>query len=501
MSDKQDRATEEGAAEQSADTSAEIDEASRLSGSGAESAESTSGPAAKKGGRFSFRAPFSRSGKSALPKQASGPPDAPAGRPGTSRFMDRLDNAVFFVARAVVFGLIAALTGVVAAILLRQFGDALPWSGNSQTELAALGDSLSELQDSVQSLGGRLDSAAQAADQVAVHSDELSNLKTLLDNSGAAADEISAMVQDLSDRLALAESSLSDARNEIGGIQLAMPDQGLDAQIQELEFRLAVLEETGLTDPAVPPDGSTQPVPERTLESRIAARLAAVESKIDALQSLPDTVAGDAVSETELEAVESRILALEESRQDGMDAEQLLDRLAAVEGIVGELIPADAAQVPQVRRFALIGVRSAAEIGVPYSALIGDTEIPAAEFPEVVLTHADTGIPTLENLRADFGGYARELLASPAADPDADGISGMLGRLFRIRPLTPQEGAEPSAVLSRAEEALRRNDLGGALTQVADLPDQGKEIMADWIQAAESRIAVLAALDSMLKAD
>ncbi len=489
MAEKQD-----GASEQPADTGAMIEEGS---GEAASEIGRKDAGSAQTGGDGKLRSLLLKRGPSKRWKRAAEPSAAPTGKTVKNRFLERLDNVVFFTVRAVLFGVIAAAAGVTAAFLLRQYEGSLPWDSGVRSEIAALNSAVSAAQTSVQSLGGRLDTLARAEDQIAVLNEEMAALRSLIEDSSGAADDLGAEIRNLSERLTLAEESLAENANEIRELRLVASDGGRNALIQDIMLRLDSLESAGAPVPGAEPVGSSaQPGPSRAFD----ARLSAAETKIGQLEKFYSDVESGGEAAADLEAVEIRVLALEESRRDGVDTAKLQSRLAAVEGVIEELTPSGALRSQQARRIALLGVRSAAEIGAPYSALISGAEWPPGGFPEVVLTHSDTGVATLEYLRAEFIGYSRQLLSSPAASPDSGGFSGMLKRLFRIRPLSPREGAEPAAVLSRAEEDLRRNDLSGALAHLSALPDQGREIMADWIEAAEARVAVLAALDSMLKA-
>jgi hypothetical protein len=67
-----------------------------------------------------------------------------------------------------------------------------------------------------------------------------------------------------------------------------------------------------------------------------------------------------------------------------------------------------------------------------------------------------------------------------------------------LRSLTPKDGTSPDAILSRAEQAVRDNDLNTALTEISTLPDVGQAVMADWVAIAQTRLDVTNALSAML---
>jgi hypothetical protein len=81
-----------------------------------------------------------------------------------------------------------------------------------------------------------------------------------------------------------------------------------------------------------------------------------------------------------------------------------------------------------------------------------------------------------------------------------DGASG-LGTFFKnqlgARSVTPRDGTDPDAILSRAEAAAATGNLEAALAEVATLPEGVGSIFDEWSALAESRRAALAALDAM----
>ena len=75
-------------------------------------------------------------------------------------------------------------------------------------------------------------------------------------------------------------------------------------------------------------------------------------------------------------------------------------------------------------------------------------------------------------------------------------VQGQIGG----RAVTPREGDDPDAILSRAQAAVTAGDFETALTEVSALPEGALAEMAGWISDAESRTAVVAALESVAAA-
>jgi hypothetical protein len=82
----------------------------------------------------------------------------------------------------------------------------------------------------------------------------------------------------------------------------------------------------------------------------------------------------------------------------------------------------------------------------------------------------------------------------------SDRITNYFKSQTGVRSLTPREGPEPDAVLSRAEAALQAGDLTAALTELQALPEAGQSAIAPWRSRVEQRLAAQSATDALLRA-
>lgn len=151
-------------------------------------------------------------------------------------------------------------------------------------------------------------------------------------------------------------------------------------------------------------------------------------------------------------------------------------------------------------RGAVNALRSALETGAPYGSVL--PEIAAAvEVPEILSANAETGITTASALQTQFAEGARAALSASlkanAGDSTADRLSFFLKDQLGARSLTPREGDDPDAVLSRAEASVKAGDLDAALTTIEALPDAGKAELEAWAGVAETRRDALAAFDGL----
>lgn len=272
---------------------------------------------------------------------------------------------------------------------------------------------------------------------------------------------------------------------ELAARPLPAPDAGLDGRVAALEAKAET--------PAPAPDLSP-----------LADRLAAVESRLTGIESLPTD--GSAVSPAAIAAQAQALAALQAEVQalkagGGMSVElaaltqqtedKLAEAVASAEAIKAE---AAALMADARARTALGQVIAAMDSGAPFAALLPDL----GEVPEALASQAGSGVPTLPALRAEFPAAARAALeAALQADMGAtwsERIGSFLKSQTGARSLTPRDGDDPDAVLSRAEAALQAGDLDAALTGLQALPEAAKTAMQPWIARAEARQAALAAL-------
>ena len=70
---------------------------------------------------------------------------------------------------------------------------------------------------------------------------------------------------------------------------------------------------------------------------------------------------------------------------------------------------------------------------------------------------------------------------------DTGGVGSFFQRQLGARSVTPREGDDPDAVLSRIEAAVKAGDLSTALTEAEALPPEAQDAMGDWLSQATTR--------------
>lgn len=228
----------------------------------------------------------------------------------------------------------------------------------------------------------------------------------------------------------------------------------------------------------------------------VADQLTQLDGRIVTLESRP-LVQGPAELAATIDTYERE---LQETRaqlaeQQALNAELLAKLDATAETATQQLDAAAARAEAIAQSSALLAIQAALDTGEPFAdALSGLT---GAEVPPALASVSDTGVASLSDLQAAYDDAARAALSASLrdlADGDASArISSFLKAQLGVRSLTPREGDDPDAVLSRAQAALDGGDVAAALSELDALPASGQAEMADWRATAQARVDAIAA--------
>jgi hypothetical protein len=259
------------------------------------------------------------------------------------------------------------------------------------------------------------------------------------------------------------QSQLDDLRADAGAAREAV--KGLAQRIDRLTGRIAVLE--GL-------DARLTALEKRPIEQGVSDQaIAAYERELAALQA---SMAAQR-SEVEKALTEARTTKQQALALQGQAAQDA--RAARLRADLGRL-------------------RSAMDSGEGYADLLAPLRDGGLDLPGAITATADSGVATLAALNDSFPEAARDALSvARAGAGDGGGIGAYLKRQLGARSVTPRDGDDADAVLSRAEAALRSGDVQTALDEIATLPETARAKMAEWAQTARTRQAAMAALDSL----
>ncbi|MFN5995910.1 MAG: COG4223 family protein [Paracoccaceae bacterium] len=246
-----------------------------------------------------------------------------------------------------------------------------------------------------------------------------------------------------------------------------------------------------------------------TLEAKPAPELPdlsgldALDTRLAAIEAMPlDATGANPALAAKVAELERRLAALPATDTSAAVQNQLdeaLARLDAAEAAAKtQVAEAEAAAAKSRRSQALDALSRAVIEGRPFAAELQALEDPALSSTLGPL--AETGVPTLANLQAEFPDGAREALRlARDMNPEAgwtDRLVDFLAVQTGARSVTPRDGTTPDAILSRAEFALSEGRVADALVELAPLEDAVKAPLAAWVAAASNHVAAVAAVQA-----
>ena len=213
----------------------------------------------------------------------------------------------------------------------------------------------------------------------------------------------------------------------------------------------------------------------RDARARVDANATAVA---DLAQKLPAATAAERAA---VEAMGKRVGALEAlgSRVDAVERSQ---QAAARDDRAVRLALAATALNTAVER----GAAFTAELSAVKS-LGGDPKLIAALEP-----FAASGVPASAALAREFAEFAPSLQASAAP---REGVLARLQmnaeKLIQVRRADESAGSDAGAIVARAEAKASRGDIGGAASELGQLPPDARARAQPWITRAQARQAAI----------
>ena len=257
---------------------------------------------------------------------------------------------------------------------------------------------------------------------------------------------------------------------------------------------------------------------DQELVAEVQAEMLQTGDRIDQLRADIETVAGDSVSQEQLQSIltvrdselaerfeEIRMAiirfeeekAVAETASEENDREKLPDTVSVPvrSEMPKTLEPVTPQDTDAGRRalalMAIAAARAVAEFGVPYIAILEEADIGDEEVPDLIWQQAQSGLPTMADLKREFAFSAERAVATASK-------GGLLGSIIQIRPLEPQEGNDPISIISRAQVAVDAAQLDQAAEILAQLDRQAHANFDEWLQAVRVRIRTLAAFDAVM---
>jgi hypothetical protein len=291
---------------------------------------------------------------------------------------------------------------------------------------------------------------------------------------------------------------------------------GLEAQIAKQSQQMSAVR----TDLASQDTGAALDGLQSQLDSLrpVVTDVAALQVEIELLQNAQDGVVD------QLELIETKLA--HQPVSDGVSAsvvdrqtrvlKQMQTQISAQKTAFSELRTelletqqlVKAAALKTATQSSILQLIGALESGAPFAFAIAEFANDVGVLPQALLAAAPYGVPTTAALARDFADQARAALTvarktGSETPENAGNISGA-GRLSNflqnqlgMRSVTPRQGNDPDAVLSRAEAAIEAGQVAETLTILTALPPAAHTSMASWIERAELRRAAQSAVASL----
>lgn len=248
----------------------------------------------------------------------------------------------------------------------------------------------------------------------------------------------------------------------------------------------------------------------------VRTQVAELAKRIDALPTTSGDTGAIAKLADRLREIEKQLSST--TTQDGKAVESLTrqnaqlreslnaaqKRLAALETRVGRLAPGGGYGAMVI---AIGQLRDTALSGRPFKAELARVRVLAKDYPEIIkLTEglanlAEKGVANRTALVEGFGPAGVKMLSAAAKSSEGGIVDKTWGRLRSMvtirRTGRDVTGTTPSALITRAENALADGKLGEALSLVGQLPASSRDAGNEWIGAATKRLQAETVLDKL----
>ena len=256
-----------------------------------------------------------------------------------------------------------------------------------------------------------------------------------------------------------------------------------------------------------------------------AAETMALEQRITALETAtkaksPDDLSSGVTNQArQLKNVSARIATLESAIGNVAKLEDVATRLSALEGKSAEAnsVLALGERVTSIEKrdsiaatalvVATAQLRDAVRAGRPYSVELETVNQLALRanvvFEASALTNnATKGFTQVDALKATFPDMVAAAVRSAAVPGEAASwYRTILDRAFSIisiRPFGNVEGTTPGAIMARAEQALRSNNMAQAVREIETLSGPPASAAVSWLQMAKAYVTAERALDDLV---
>ncbi|OUS08926.1 hypothetical protein A9Q96_00880 [Rhodobacterales bacterium 52_120_T64] len=299
---------------------------------------------------------------------------------------------------------------------------------------------------------------------------------------------------------------------EITALQIALAEMPEPVSAYEIDAMIA----GGISTKTAALSGRIDALGDGAVSAQTESRLAALELKTDGLRAELSSLLAQLFDVSQLggevSAETAAKLAGFTAVNEGLKAEiaALANRIDGVSATAAQVSAvetnAKVARNAAVIHSSLNAIDVALSAGLPFATTLTDMQNAGfTDIPEA-LSDASGGVTTMAKLRTDFPDAAHGAIRASILASAGDGVFASIGAFTKAqvagRSLTPQDGVGPDAVLSRAEAALKQDDLSQALNEIDALPTAAMSPESDgamdvWLAAATELQNALNAFDTL----
>jgi hypothetical protein len=317
------------------------------------------------------------------------------------------------------------------------------------------------------------------------------------------------------------EAELATLRTQveqgIGGVEarIAELSQGSDVDAQ-IEAAVGAAE-ARLTDEMGALRNSFGQLDTTEMTQRISRLESSFEGQASELAGLKEQLSGSATASGQISEEAVARIDVYRAELDGLRAEMgtlqdqvgaLATRIDEVAAVADRQISSAQSQVDEIQTRAdtAVGaaaaesdaalIRAALAAGQPFAEPLARLAAhPGITIPAGLEAAAPTGVATLAELRDSYPDAAHAAIRAGILASSGEGLVSRSRAFFTAqvasRSLTPKQGMDPDAVLSRMEDHLRNDDLTGALAEAQGLPSEAAAAMSGWLDAARLRVGAV----------
>lgn len=356
-----------------------------------------------------------------------------------------------------------------------------------------------------------------AAQQVTALTNRIENLQTANERLASRIGTLEKRLEKLtetsaSDGTALSETRLDDMEKRIAALEAGGPAAGdgervtaLEKEIESLRAAQSEIENRIKALGRIRAETDNLRAMVKSVQGRLAelagvsddvatlrSEMADTETRVAELAGLPKTVSALTAEMDKLQAAVPEV--------ENVDA--LAARVAEIEESMTGIRALESDITAASLTTAFLRLDAAVRTGDPYTASLalfrqvggGHGGVPAQAL-ERLKRYADKGVPTQTALEQRFSELIPTVLRTTAeSDTWWERLEARLRNLVIVRKQGDVAGADPSAVVARAEAALEAGDLGRAVKELGGLPPVRRKIVAPWIADVRARDTALSAL-------